>query len=387
MKNYNDYRSPVHDKLYWSACKIFNRQLNVEGKDVLVDGVPVRALIQTHTNPYNELKEDRKFLCNLDVNINRGSIVNYNNKNWLVFSEVKDNKVYKYTKILQCFHSININKNGVLLEVPCVIDSNVRLYSMGQDENKYISTVDDEIIVYVSNNPDTQTIKEDQVYKIGRRNYEVISIQDVIHPGLLVIKMQVTDQQSTFKEHEYSISILNGEEVVLNALEHSTLQLEVQCKLDGAMVKDPEVIFESSDENCAIVDKNGLVTIQGTGTSVITATYGNAITTIKIIGVVNVTDNFDITIIPVDTKMYVNTTKTFTAKVTNNGIDMPYYSVLWSLENVDGSNKEYCTYEINERDIIITAKNLINKQIRIKAVLLNDNSVFEEKIITFESLV
>ena len=188
------------------------------------------------------------------------------------------------------------------------------------------------------------------------------------------------------EEHEYSVTILNGEEVLLSTATSPTLQLEIQCKLDGVLVDNPEVIYESSNEDYVTVSESGLVTAIDMGISIITVTYGNATATIEVNSVIHASDVFDITITPIDTNMYVNTTQTFTAIVTNNGVDVPDYTVVWSLVNVDGSNNEYCTYVVNDRDITITSKNYINKQIKIKATLLYDSDVFEERIITFRSI-
>jgi hypothetical protein len=98
-------------------------------------------------------------------------------------------------------------------------------------------------------------------------------------------------------------------------------------------------------------------------------------------------DNFEIVITPSDTEMYVNRTKAFTAGVTNNGVTMPFHGVTWRVYNVDGSDNIYCTYVVDGRNISITSKNTINKQIKIKAILNDDVSVLCEQIITIRSLV
>jgi len=316
--------------------------------------------------------------------LNNGDLIKWNNEYWLNMSVEDVGGAYLKGKIIKCTQYITINKNGIPSEVPIVIESAVRLYSQGQDDNKYITTLSDEIIVYT---PASANIEVDDIYTIGRRNYKVKSVQDVLIDGLLVVKMEVTTEDVVIEEHEYSVTILNGEEVLLSTATSPTLQLEIQCKLDGVLVDNPEVIYESSDEDYVIVSESGLVTAIDVGMSTIIVTYGNATATIEVNSVIHASDVFDITITPVDTNMYVNTTQTFTAIVTNNGIDISDYTVLWSLVNVDGSDNQYCTYIVNDRDITITSKNYINKQIKIKATLLADSNVYEERVITFRSLV
>jgi len=315
--------------------------------------------------------------------LNNGDLIKWNNEYWLNMSVENVGGAYLKGKIIKCTQYITINKNSILSEVPIVIESGVRLYSQGQDDNKYITTLSDDIIVYT---PASANIEVDDIYTIGRRNYKVKSVQDVLIDGLLVVKMEVTTEDVVIEEHEYSVTILNGEEVLLSTATSPTLQLEIQCKLDGVLVDNPEVIYESSNEDYVTVSESGLVTAIDMGISIITVTYGNATATIEVNSVIHASDVFDITITPIDTNMYVNTTQTFTAIVTNNGVDVPDYTVVWSLVNVDGSNNEYCTYVVNDRDITITSKNYINKQIKIKATLLYDSDVFEERIITFRSI-
>ncbi len=356
----------------------------INGSLIATEAQIVESSLQINKTNYNI----KTILMKPNVVLKNGDLIQWNSQNWLSMGVgLVSNAYYKGT-IVQCEYTIShYNKNGILLEIPIVFDNGVRLYSLGQDENKYISTVNNEVIAYIPDNDDTSDIKEDQIYTIGRKNYEIKSIQDIVIPGLLVLKMKVTTAEVVVETHDYNVIILNGEEVILGATEPSTLQLDIQCKLDGVVVANPEVTYESSDELSATVSDTGLITVQGTGSCDITVTYGDATAIIHVTTAIHVTDVFDITITPADTNMYVNKTQTFTAKVTNNGVDMPYHTVLWSLVNVDGSSNEYCTYVVDDRDITVTSKNNINKQIKIKSTLLADSNVFEERTITFRSLV
>lgn len=364
---------------------------SLEGKDALVDGISERIVVQNHTNPLNQSKYDKKISYNTDSNVHTGSIVEFDDKKWLVVSKIFDKQAYKVGSVLECNNSITFYyKSGiswVSAEIPIVIDSNIRLYSMGEDDGKFISVPDTNIIVRMANNEITSKIKRDDVFKIGTQNYKVVDVSDIIEVGLLVLKMEFNESEQVVPENDYSILILNGEEVTLYGGESSTLQLNVQCKLEGVIVDNPIVTYASSNELCCTVDDTGLVTTTGTGSSIITATYGNSTDTIKINSLMSIEDKFEIIISPSDTSIYTNKTKTFTASVTNNGVDMPYHGVDWSLVNVDGTNNVYCTYTISGRDITIIAKNIINKSIRIRATLSVDENVYKEQIITIRSLL
>lgn len=124
--------------------------------------------------------------------LNIGNIIEWDSIKWLCTSVELYSGTYYYGKIQKCVYSLTINKNGILSEIPIVIESAVRLYSLGQDSTKYINTLSDEIIVYASA---TANIEVDDVYQIGKHNYKVMTVQDVLIDGLLVVKMEVTVEE------------------------------------------------------------------------------------------------------------------------------------------------------------------------------------------------
>lgn len=312
-----------------------------------------------------------------------GDVLEFDGDKWLCINAV-DNGVNMYGTVNACEHTLSVYKNSNLFEVPLAIESGVRLYQLGIENNKFIDTPSTVVTARVPNNSITETIRRDDVYQIGRQNWKVTDVNDIIEPDLLILKLKWTANQPTIKEHLYSIEILNGEEVSLYGGEHSTLQLNIKCTLDGILVDNPEVEYTSSNEMCATVDSTGLITVKGTGSTIITATYGNASANILVKSLLAIEDSYDITITPADTTIFVNQSKTFTAIVTNNGVNMPYHGVVWS---VDDTANKYCTYEVDDREITIKSKNIINKSIKITATLLNNASVKEDRIITTKSLV
>lgn len=126
-----------------------------------------------------------------DYNVVAGDILEFDEYKWLV-TDINISPVSKSCSVTKSTHSLTINKNGISSEVPIVIESAVRLYSLGQDSTKYTNTLSDEIIVYT---PSSANIEVDDVYKIGKRNYKVMTVQDVLFDGLLVVKMEVTVEE------------------------------------------------------------------------------------------------------------------------------------------------------------------------------------------------
>lgn len=127
--------------------------------------------------------------------LSTGSIIEWDNTKWLCTSAEMYSNVYYKGTIQKSIHSLTLHKNGILLEVPIVVESGVRLYSQGQKENKYFPTLENELIIYAPNNKNTESIREDNVFRIGKNNYKVMSVQDVLIDGLLVIKVETTTEE------------------------------------------------------------------------------------------------------------------------------------------------------------------------------------------------
>ncbi len=155
-------------------------------QEVKINGVTTGVHILEDSNKADNIKN---IVMKPNDILSIGSIIEWNSIKWLCTSVEFYSDTYYYGKIQKCVYSLTINKNGISSEVPIVIESAVRLYSLGQDSTKYINTLSDEIIVYT---PSSANIEVDDVYKIGRRNYKVMTVQDVLIDGLLVVKMEVT---------------------------------------------------------------------------------------------------------------------------------------------------------------------------------------------------
>ncbi len=389
MKDYSNYRSNIYDNIRWSGVKFFERQLEYEGENILIDGVQTKAIIRSHTNQFNATNGDRKLLCSLDTNIHRGSIIDYDNSKWIVLVDISTDKTCLFTKILKSTHTITLNKNHISYNIPCIVESAVRLYQLGDKDNKYLSEPSTNIIIRVPNNDITRLIKRSDVYKIGMQNYRVVDVNDVIEPGLLVLKMEFALSEQP-KDSIVTVTILNGEEVNMN-YQGQTLQLNVEVKIDGETISNPEITYTSSNEEIATVDENGLVTTILNGICTITATYNDVSDSIDINSVTIIPDDFEIVLTPTNANtIKIGTSLVLEAHAMNNGVEDLTKHFNWYLINVDGSSNTYATIVSNDKTCIINASNSyshINKYIKIKAELVGDVTVFTEKQIKLISLI
>ena len=305
MKLYNEWMTDniyfdgdyANNKLLDDAIYRFEQQKqSLEGKDALTDGVPERIVVQNHTNPLNASKYDKKCSFDIQSKVHTGSLIEFDEKKWIVISKIFNKMAYKVGSVLECNNTITLNKNHISHNIPCIIESSVRLYQLGEKDNKYLSEPSTNIIIRVPNNDITRLIKRSDVYKIGMQNYRVVDVNDVIEPGLLVLKMEFALSEQP-KDSIVTVTILNGEEVNMN-YQSQTLQLNVEVKIDGETISNPEITYTSSNEEIATVDENGLVTTILNGICTITATYNDVSDSIDINSVTIIPDDFEIVLTP-----------------------------------------------------------------------------------------
>jgi hypothetical protein len=196
MKDYSDYYPSYKDKLVADAQKLFNLHLNgIEGVDGYIDGIATKFVLQRRSNLVNQLQGEYYALCDISINAHTGSIlIDNQGVKYLAISNVEESIVYKKFLIRECNQTIQLNKNGILSQVPCVVESSVRLYQLSVNDNKYFSELGDNIVIRMQNNATTVLIELNEVYSIGKWKYEITNISDIIEPGLLVVKMQITSK-------------------------------------------------------------------------------------------------------------------------------------------------------------------------------------------------
>jgi hypothetical protein len=221
------------------------------GQDIYINNIPARALI-TNTN-LNESTDNKKITTL--TNIERGFLIDYNNKKWLITSEVNGMRYNKYKGIMQmCNNTLTVNISGILYNVPCIITDGA---SLNVDTSQYLMTLDTTIYILIANNSINSNIKINDIYKISKYNYKVVNIDDISKFGLLILKMEFSAEAQVFPD--YSIIITNTKPLTTNT--NTPVQLDVEQKDGETVLTEPlPMIFSSSDELVATVDSNGLVT-------------------------------------------------------------------------------------------------------------------------------
>jgi len=237
------------------------RYYSAEGSSVEIDGVVTQVIIQSHSNPLNQGKYDRKIHMPIETVVRTGSLVEWENNIWLITSNIDDLQSYKSASMVECNNTLKFYSpiTSTLYSIPCIITNKLTL---SEDENKYLTTVDNQFYLIVSSSATTLQIKPDDVFKLGVYNYKISTVcDDISVPGLLVFKVVFSEIEQSLPT--YTIEILNG--TLLRADVNTPLQLNIRVNvtIDGITTiasPNPSLIFNSSNDNICTVDENGLCT-------------------------------------------------------------------------------------------------------------------------------
>ena len=302
------------------------RYYSAEGESVKIDTITTQVIIQSHLNPLNEGKYDKKIHIPIETVVNTGSIVEWEGSKWIVVSNIDDIQAYKTASIVKSNNTLLFyDENSILYEISCIVGN----ISIGTDESTTITTVDNMVPLTLPNTEIARKIKVNDIYKLGLSSYVISSVaNDISVPGLLIFKMKYSEVEQIIPTHSYSVDILNG--LTASIVQNGTLQLNVQVS-DNSIVLSPIPIitYTSSDELIATVSSSGLITaINSSGNCTITATYEGTSDSIAIsISAVEV-HNYTVDITPSGV-LKVGQTITAIAQFMDNGIETSDVATSW----------------------------------------------------------
>lgn len=247
-----------------------------QNKPIKINGINGNAILNIPKN----------YIITL-LQVNTGDLIEFNNKKYLVTSENNEIRYDKYfkSKIEYCNYSIKFKIQGEIKQFDAIIDSK----TFDIQSNQYIELPSGKIIVKIQDNADTENIiLGNRFIKMGNA-WKITGI-DKTTKGIISLICDL-DQFNTsddvqneiadaFLSHTYEITINNGD--ALNLKANDTVQLNVTCKDNNAVVANPVVTYNSSNTSIATVDNNGLVTAIASGSAIITVTYQGVSDTITI---------------------------------------------------------------------------------------------------------
>lgn len=264
--------------------------------------------------------------------LNIGDEILWGSDIWLCLKKENANGIYDRGIIQRCnFNMKYLDGTGDIISIPCILTNKVLL---DLKENRYLFLPDNQVMVIVKNDSDSNIITIDKRFIFNDNAFKVIGIDNFSNEGVIYFKMEssalsdddnltldIANYTSSF--HTYTISILEGSAVSLATAQ--TLQINVECTDNGSIVTSPTVSYGlvTGSTGKISVSTSGLVTGIATGTGNILAVYENVSDTIEITVGIAPVNNYSYKIIgniQPDDEIKYNQTKTYTATKYLNGV-------------------------------------------------------------------
>lgn len=192
MLDYSKYHPSFEDKVINDGQKMFElAKKGINGYFVNIDNNLINVVIEDkYYNPDGDLKY---IMADLGI-LKLGSIVNFQNNNWIIVELTKDNPIYQTAVMQLCNATLKWKPtfSSSPLEYPCVAKSKFQFMTL--DQQKYITLPDGTIQVIVQLNVDTKTIVLGQRFIFGSNVYSVTGIDDFGKQGLLVLSMKLAQK-------------------------------------------------------------------------------------------------------------------------------------------------------------------------------------------------
>ncbi|BDR74188.1 hypothetical protein K144316041_p20270 (plasmid) [Clostridium tetani] len=385
MKNYFNYYPSSKVVKKNNVDTWFYNMVNQseDGCEPIINEIKVPCLIQQHTNPMDEYKEDRKLIA-LSNTIKKGDIIeNYENATWLIVTDV-DLDCYYYTcKIRKCNYTLKWkDKFNKIHKMPCYTE-NATFYSLGVKFEE-ISTPDLKLKITMPWNEDSKDLYLGQRFLFHKSAYIITSLdytqtyeQDCY--GILSILMTQKGTSIHPKDDlendlayngsfDYNLSIKENDLILSK---DDILQLNPLLYIDGQLQNNNNYQFEwiSSNEKIAYVDDNGLLTCVDNGVADITVMLksNNNITNSIVCEVTSApTDNEEIKLEGDEVLMWT-TNQIFKASKIINGVEDTSIKFNFKIDYQESDTNVALLEVIDDTSCKITAN---DKRIRGNIVLI-----------------
>lgn len=248
----------------------------------------------------------------------------FNDFYWICIDKSNVNSPTISCIVQKCKHSISLYKSGILSQVPIIILDKSNINDTKLKYNKYISSIDCDIVGVVSRSERNLLIESNDVFQIGKYSYVVIKVDDLSKYGLLLLPMKfIENQQET---HVFVTSILNGSSI--NIQQGTTIQLNIQVTDNNEVISTPTITYSSSDTDICTVSSSGLVSAIDTGDCIINVSCNGASDSIEITVVEEEQHNYTVEISGSSSIIKTNTS-TYTCEFRDNGIEIVDTSIFY----------------------------------------------------------
>lgn len=317
---------------------IFDFLLYEKGTDIIYNGISKRVLIKDSDSIISY--EDDKQLYT-DFSINTGALIQYNNNNWFVISQIdKHEKTYR-SRIRKVEQSFKIILDNRLYTFPAIFEPATQSVQTSSTINVWSGNL--KVIVQDTDlskkiDVNLEFVKMGAKWKVDGYTTEHLGLR-TIYCEKTQINTSTDDMINEIADTNllahYNIIITNGNSIQMGV--NQTLQLNAiaTVTIGGklSILTNPKINYSSSDTTKASVDSNGLITFYNNiGNVNITAALDldNSATSSTAVAIVSDPQNnytVDVTldgqVLEGITDIALNATKIFVGTRKNNGFDVP----------------------------------------------------------------
>ncbi|MBT2290199.1 Ig-like domain-containing protein [Paenibacillus albidus] len=350
---------------------------NQIGTDVYVNGSSsaIRTVI---TNTNLEQNYDDKKISSISP-LNRGDIVLFQDKKYMIISEITGQRYNKFKGIMRYLpHTIIVNDACRF----SVLDCYISVSNLGVANGQVLSISDGDITVYSTEYYKDLELRIDARFLLNSQAFKVTGIDRFSKPGMRILSCKKDSINASTDD------LVNGiaggfacpVDIVSNSAE---LFIGASTQLSYSSAKDAPVRFGSSDEGIAVVDSNGLVTGISEGVVTITiynATNGRISDTVTINVIIPMAYSINITndsSAPNEIKN--GQSKTYSAEVYSGAVLVTDDSVpvSWQLFADDQVSTTTLATIASQNGTLCTVKNnaASSGYVQLKATLNSDNTV------------
>lgn len=351
------------------------------GSDVSINeaSTPTRAIV---TNTNLEQNYDDRRISTMSP-LNRGDIVIYNGKKYMVISEVNEKRYNKFKGIMRRLtHTIIVNSSCRF----CALDSYVVNTNLGVSGGLVLSNVKGDMQVYTSQFNKESEVKIGDRFLLDGQAFKVTGIDSFSKPGIVILNCEMDQINPATDDVENHVA--GGKACPVEILSNEpVVYVDETLQLTWTSAKDAPMIFESSESSVATVNATGIVSGHTVGEVIITirnATNSFIFDTVTVrVEEVPVSKSIQLVFNEPDQQesnyyyMYANKTHTLTATV-YEGATLTTGAVTFQIfadDKVSAPSASLYTGITNGNIYTITSKSAYG-YLQLKVTLVSDPSVF-----------
>ena len=203
-----------YDKLETKQYILDNFSENIAYENVKINDIDREVWIWSSSNELTNNSKELYISCKPDEIYNVGDLVEFGGIKYLIVGVNSNNRIKIKGKMQECNNILkfyDVNQNNILYEIPCIIVDKI---TTSLQENKFLLTIDCDILVMIANNDTNNLISPNDIFKIGRYSYYITKPDDISKTGLIILPMKFTEEM----QEEYTdTSEINDDNYILTS--------------------------------------------------------------------------------------------------------------------------------------------------------------------------